>query len=147
MTDTTASDAPYLPAAFGALFPDHLSREFWDRCARHELAFQRCTSCGTFRNPPVPICYHCRSTGTEWSPVSGEGTVYSFTIVTHPVAPELASKGPFNIALVEFPDAPGVRLITNVVDAEPAELSVGLPVRVHWEDLPGGATLPRFEKG
>src|SRR5262245_8586974 len=136
----------YLPAEFAALFPDAVSGEFWERCARHELAFQRCTSCGTFRHPPSPLCYVCRSTETEWFPVAGDGTIYSFTIVTHPVSPLLSSYVPFNVTLVEFADAPGVRLVTNVVDAAPDELAIGAAVRLHWEDIEGGASLPRFER-
>ena len=143
MTDTQS----YLPEQLSSvLFPDRVAEEFWERCTRHELAFQRCTQCGTFRNPPVPVCYHCHSTEWEWSPVSGDGTVFSFTIVAHPVHPDLASYVPFNVCLVEFADAPGVRLVSNVVDAQPEELAVGLPVRVHWEDHANGTTLPRFEK-
>jgi uncharacterized protein len=138
-------DSPYLPAEISGIFPDAGSREFWERCAKHELVFQRCTNCGTFRNPPVPICYVCRSSDTEWFQVSGEGTVYSYTIVTHPVHPALVDKVPFNIVLVEFPDAPGVRLVSNLVDAGPDEIEVGTPVRLHWEDL-SGETLPRFER-
>ena len=83
---------------------------------------------------------------TDWHEVSGEGVVYSYTIVTHAVHPGLVTNIPFNVALVEFPDAPGVRFITNIVDAGPEELSIGLPVRVHWEDLSNGVTLPRFTK-
>jgi uncharacterized OB-fold protein len=140
------TNSPYLTEAIAELFPDAISRQFWDRCAQHVLAFQKCTACGAFRNPPVPICHVCRSTDVEWSPVSGVGTVYSFTIVHHAVHPGLLDKIPFNVCLVEFADAPGVRLITNVVDAGPDELEIGMPVRLHWEDLANGSTLPRFER-
>jgi uncharacterized OB-fold protein len=138
---------PYLPLELAQeLFTDRFTQEFWDRCRNHELAFQKCTSCGTFRNPPVPVCHHCSSNGYEWSPVSGAGTVYSFTIVTHPVAEFLQTTVPFNVSLVEFDDAPGVRLITNVVDAEPDELAIGMKVQLHWEDLDTDITLPRCKK-
>jgi uncharacterized protein len=141
----TSTDQPYLPEAVSEIYPDALSQEFWDRCARHELVFQKCRNCGTFRNPPGPICYVCRSTDADWTAVSGEGTLYSYTIVTHPVHPALVDRVPFNVSLVEFPDAPGVRLITNVVDADPEDLEIGMPVRLHWDEL-SHATLPRFEK-
>jgi hypothetical protein len=140
-----ATDSPYLTEDIANLFPDDITTEFWDRCKRHVLAFQRCANCRTFRHPPVDVCYACRSADTEWVAVSGAGTVYSYTIVTHAVHPGLVLSVPFNVVLVEFPDAPGMRLISNVVDATPEQLSVGLPVRVHWEDLSSGATLPRFE--
>lgn len=142
----TIADKPYLPEEIGLLFPDHITQGFWDRCANHELSFQRCTACGTFRNPPVPRCHECRSADYEWAPVAGGGTLYSYTIVTHGVHPALFERLPFNVALVEFPDAPGVRLVSNVVDAAPDELRVGLPVRLHWEALADGTVLPRFVK-
>jgi hypothetical protein len=46
----------------------------------------------------------------------------------------------FTIALVEFPDAPGERLMADVVDAALYELRVGLPVRLREEEL-GEVTL------
>jgi hypothetical protein len=136
----------YLPDHMTVLFPHHDSHEFWERCAKHELSFQRCTECGTFRNPPSPICYRCRSMSYEYTPVAGRGTVYSFTVVTHALHPMLAPYVPYNVALIEFDDAPGVRLISNVTDAAPEELSVGMPVELHWEETGAGATLPRFRK-
>lgn len=136
---------PYLPEEISTVFPDATSREFWDRCARHELAFQRCRECATFRNPPSPVCYKCHSNDTEWVPVEGLGTLFSWTIVTHGVHPALQEYLPFNVALVEFPDAPGVRLITNIVDAAPEELVVGMPVQLHWDDL-ADMSLPRFRR-
>jgi uncharacterized protein len=141
-----ATTGHYLPEELTAVFPDHISAEFWERCARHELSFQRCVRCGTFRHPPSPVCHQCRSTEYEYAPVAGHGTVYSFTVVTHALHPTLQPYVPYNVALIEFEDAPGVRLISNVVDASPDELEVGMPVRVEWEAT-AGATLPRFVKG
>ena len=141
----STTKSPYLPEEISSVHPDALSKEFWDRCARHELAFQRCTTCATFRNPPGPICFACRSTGTEWVAVSGEGSVYSFTVVTHGVHAALQEVLPFNVVLVEFADAPGVRLVSNVVDADPGELFVGMAVTLGWEET-SSATLPRFAK-
>ncbi|MGB8208771.1 MAG: zinc ribbon domain-containing protein, partial [Mycobacterium sp.] len=50
---------------------------FWDGLRDHKLLIQRCSGCGTLRNPPRPMCPNCRS--LEWEPIesSGRGTVYS----------------------------------------------------------------------
>jgi len=141
----TATDS-YLPDAMTTVFPNHVSKEFWDGCDRHELSFQRCSACGTFRHPPGPICWNCRSTDYTFVPVSGQGRVYSFTIVTHALSPLLAPYVPYNVALIEFDDAPGVRLVSNVVDAAAEELEVGMPVHVEWQTTGAGSTLPRFVK-
>jgi len=137
---------PYLPAEVAELFPDELSREFWERAKRHELVFQQCARCQTFRHPPAPICHVCRSFEFQWTQVSGRGTVFSFTIVTHGVHPALLQSLPFNVILVEFPDAPGVRLVSNLIDTAPAEVKVNQAVELVWEDLDNGTTLPRFRR-
>jgi hypothetical protein len=38
---------------------------------------------------------------------------------------------------------PGVRLVSNLIDAEPA---VGMAVTLAWEDGPAGQPLPRFRR-
>jgi uncharacterized OB-fold protein len=141
----TVSDSTYLPPEIAACFPDQFTREYWERTARGELAFQRCAHCTTFRQPPGPICPNCNSFATEWVPVAGRGTVYTYTVVTHAVHPALADTVPFNVVLVEFPDAPGVRLVTNLVDVAPEELTMGMEVEVVYERTPA-MTLPRVRR-
>jgi uncharacterized OB-fold protein len=141
----TVSDTTYLPSDFAASFPDQYTREYWDRTARGELAFQRCADCKTFRHPPGPICPNCSSFAAEWSQVTGRGAVYTYTVVTHAVHPALVDAVPFNVVLVEFPDAPGVRLLTNLVDVEPDELATGMEVEVVYERTPA-MTLPRVRR-
>lgn len=138
----TISDHNYLPAAIAETFPDQYSSEYWRRTAEGELSFQRCADCGTFRHPPGPICAACSSFETEWVAMTRPGTIYSYTIVTHSVHPALDDAVPFNVVLVEFPEAPGVRLVTNLVGVEPAELRTGMTVEVVYERTPH-MTLPR----
>jgi uncharacterized OB-fold protein len=137
---------PYLPAEFATLAPNNISEAFWDRCVKHELAFQRCDVCGAFRNPPAPMCHECAATETTWTPVAGSGTIYSYTRVTHPVHPALDDQVPFNVVLVEFDDAPGVRLVSNLIDSDGEDLWVGMAVALIWEDVADGVSLPRFQR-
>jgi uncharacterized OB-fold protein len=141
----TISDTSYLPAEIAACYPDQYTREYWDRAAQGALAFQRCADCTTFRHPPGPMCGNCGSFAAEWVTVGGRGTVYTYTVVTHAVHPALIDVVPFNIVLVEFPDAPGVRLVTNLVDVPREELALGMPVEVVYERTPA-MTLPRVRR-
>jgi hypothetical protein len=120
-------------------------RPFWEACARRELRIQRCASCGRHRHPPMPRCPACRSREVEWHRVSGEGEVFSYTIVHHAVHPALRSAVPFNVVVVLLDGTGDVRLVSNVIDAKPEELVVGLRVSLVWDAIPGGA-LPRFRK-
>lgn len=131
---------PYLPE-LASLAPDVHTREFWAWCARRELRFQRCAACGRFRHPPRPGCPHCGATGVEWVRAAGTGRVFSFTIAHHAAFPSLAAAVPYNVACVELDGVPGVRLVTNVLDAAPA---IDMAVLLVWDEPQPGVVLPRF---
>jgi uncharacterized OB-fold protein len=70
--------------------------------------------------------------------------VYSYTIIHHAVVPLMRDALPYVVAVVELPDAGGVRIVSNLVDMEPAEVEVGMPVRLVWDDVAEGVAVPRF---
>lgn len=133
-----------LPPEIATIHPDADSRPFWEFCAAHELRFQRCTACGRFRHPPKTGCPHCGSTEAEWARTAGRGGVFSYTIIHHPTVPALAEAVPYNVVVVEFDDAPGVRLISNLVGVPPDALRIGMQVEVAWDEAGAGVVLPRF---
>jgi hypothetical protein len=92
------------------------------------------------------VCAACHSTDATWERVSGRGRVFSYTIVHHPVHPALAERVPYNVVLVELPDAGRVRIISNLVDVAPDDVRVGLEVEVTFEDIDADVTLPRFRR-
>ena len=51
---------------------------------------------------------------------------------------------PYVIAVVALEDSGGLRMISNLVDVNPDELEIGLPVEVVWEDMSAELALPRF---
>ncbi len=115
---------------------------FWEGIKEHKLVLQRCKECGTWVHPPKPACPKCRSFEKEWAPSSGKGTVYSW--VTYQESPDPAFKAPYSVVLVELDE--GVRLISNMVDTKPEEISIGLPVEVVFDDISDDLTLPKFRK-
>ncbi|MCJ7520639.1 MAG: Zn-ribbon domain-containing OB-fold protein [Dehalococcoidia bacterium] len=115
---------------------------YWEGINRHELVFQRCKECGTWRHPPRPVCPKCRSFEKEWAPSTGKGAVYSW--VTYQESPHPGFKAPYSVVLLEMEE--GVRLVSNMVDIKPEEISIGMPVEVVFEDIAEGLTLPKFRK-
>ncbi|TET13496.1 MAG: Zn-ribbon domain-containing OB-fold protein [Dehalococcoidia bacterium] len=115
---------------------------FWEGIKRHELVFQRCQECGTWLHPPRPVCPKCRSLEKEWAHSTGKGTVYSW--VTYLESPHPSFKAPYSVVLVEMEE--GVRLVSNMVDIRPQEISIGMPVEVVFDDIAEGLTLPKFRK-
>ena len=120
------------------------TKPFWDATARHLLVAARCSDCGTFRMPPTPFCPACHSQHIDWRTLNGRGSVYSYTIVERGVFPGMQAHLPYVPAVIELEGAPGVRLISNVVDVDTENIAVGLAVAVVWDDHSNGVAVPRF---
>lgn len=121
------------------------TQPFWDATARHELVAAQCTDCGTFRMPPTPFCPCCQSQRITWARLSGSGEIYSYTIVERAILPGMEDHLPYVPTVITLDGAGGVRLISNVVEVEVADIRVGMAVQVVWDDLPGqGVAVPRF---
>jgi uncharacterized protein len=123
--------------------PNDKTRFYWDGAREGRLLVQRCAACGDYQFPPEVGCSNCGGDSLVATEVAGRGTVYSFTVVRQAFDPAFASQLPFVIGLIELEDAPGMRMLTNIVDTEPAAVRVGMPVEVTFEDH-GDWALPQF---
>jgi uncharacterized OB-fold protein len=108
--------------------------------ARGELVVTRCTGCDRYVWFPEPLCPTCGG-ALEWVPVSGRATLFSWAVVRRPFLPAFDDKVPFITALVALEEDPAVRIVTNIVDAEPDELRADMPVEVTFRPL-SFATVP-----
>jgi uncharacterized protein len=113
---------------------------FWDALREHRLLIQRCADCGTRRHPPRPMCPRCNS--LSWGTVesSGRGTVYSFVMPQHPQYPWFDY--PYIVALVELEE--GTRLVSNLCDVSPDDVTIGMPVEVTFTEFDGDLVLHQF---
>ena len=74
--------------------------------------------------------------------MSGRATVVGFTVNAHPWLPDL--EPPYVIAIVALEEDAEVRLTTNVVGCDPAEVHIGQEVAVRFEPQ-ADVWLPLFE--
>ena len=116
---------------------DRENQWFWDGVERHELLLQRCAECGTIRQPS-PGCGACGSLDWDTVPAAGRGTIHTWIVSRHP-SDDAAE--PRIVALVQLEE--GVRYVSNVVDAELAEISVDQPVELTFRTY-DDVTLPQF---
>lgn len=107
------------------------SEFFWKSGADGTLRILRCDSCSYFIHPPAPYCPRCQSREAAPARVSGRGTVYSFTVNHHPWD---GVGDIYVIGLVEIEEQSDIRLMTNIVGIDPAEVRIGMPVKVVFED-------------
>jgi len=119
---------------------DELAVQFYAACAKGRLHFQRCDGCGAWRHLPRHGCAACGSPRWSWTPSSGRGRVFSWT-VTHQ-APWPGLPTPFVVAVVETDE--GVRLAAGLLDVAPEALRLDLPVVVDLVSVSESAAVPFF---
>ncbi len=118
--------------------------EFEGGIKRRVLLFPKCQSCGKFHWYPMPRCPYCRSEAIEWTPSSGLGSIFTCTRVEHAFDSAWKSAVPYSVALVEFADAPGIRLVALLVANPPLETAIGSLVKPVF-DLSGECPRVLFE--
>lgn len=134
-----------IPDSISRLHPDPFTQPFWDAAREHRLVAARCAGCGTIRPmPPGPFCWGCDNLDVEWVTLPGSGSVHTFTIVRTALMPELADVVPYVIAVIELDEAPGARIMSNVIGIPVEDVSVGLRVRVAWDHVDEETVIPRF---
>ncbi len=122
------------------------SHFFWTAGERGELMFLQCQDCDKWIHPPQPICPRDHSKNLAPRAVSGRAIVHTFSVNHQPwmPGPEL----PYVVAIVEIEEDPSVRLTTNIVNVEPRDVRIGMPVQVvfeHHADDAGDVWIPLFE--
>jgi uncharacterized OB-fold protein len=123
--------------------PDAVSKRFWDEAAEGKLLIQRCDSCRSFQYPPNVVCETCQCRDLTWTPVSGRGALYALTVLHQAFFPALVDAVPYTLALVELDDAPGIRILTNIIDTDPGSISAGDPLEVVFASR-GSYAVPLF---
>ncbi|MBI3797546.1 MAG: OB-fold domain-containing protein [Deltaproteobacteria bacterium] len=137
MNQHTSTSKP-LPAA------DELSQPFWDAAKQHQLVAQRCQECGYFNHPPRPACDACQSQQLQFEPVSGQGTIYSFTVMHQPNIAGFEDQIPYVNIFIELDEQPLLFMVSNLPGSERDRVRIGGRVEAYFEDVDAEVTLPQF---
>jgi uncharacterized protein len=121
---------------------DDLNRPFWTSGQDGRLRFQRCQDCGYYVHPAGPVCPSCLSRNLSFDPVSGRATVLTYTVNYQPWQP--GQDVPYVVAIVGLEEQDGLRLTTNIVNCDPADVTFGMPVAVTFRQVED-VWLPLFE--
>jgi uncharacterized OB-fold protein len=102
------------------------NERYWNGASNERLLLSKCPDCGLAIHYPRARCPDC-FTETEWMEASGGATVYSYSVAERMEGwPE--TDLPLVVAYVELAEGP--RIMTNLVDCDPGDVSVGDPVSV-----------------
>jgi uncharacterized OB-fold protein len=98
------------------------------------LALQQCAVCGVVQHPPEEMCRTCGSMTFTTRVVAPVGTVYSYTVVRHAVNAVLEAAVPYVVVLVSLDELPEVRVVGNLLDTTPEEVTIGMAVETVWQE-------------
>ena len=133
MADIVTAPSPYLKP-----LPQisDLNRPFWDGLRQHEFRVPRCRDCGNFNWLPYPACRSCLSEHQTWTAVSGDATVFSFTVV-HRGPGAFDADVPYVMALGQLVEQPRpCNVLANLVGIAPDEVRIGMPVKIGYVEIP-----------
>jgi hypothetical protein len=123
--------------------PTPVTQPFWDGLREHRVKIQYSPSSGRYVFYPRVLAPGTLADDLEWREVSGNGTLYTFTVADRPTGPPWADALPQLLAIVELDEGP--RLSSEMVGVAPGALTVGMRVRAVFSDYPEhDVTLLRF---
>ena len=111
------------------------TQPFWDGTAKGILLLKRCRDCGETHYYPRALCPFCFSGETEWYEASGQGRIYTFSVMRRVPTP-------YVIAFVTL--AEGVSMMTNIVECDLDAVAIGQDVQLTFRETEGGYALPVF---
>ncbi len=120
--------------------PDELDLDLYQAIVKAgSLCLQHCDACGSFTHPPRYYCPRCSSGAFTFSPVSGKGKVYSYTVSHMSVEPAWQAHLPYVTLVVELDEGP--RVVASARDLKPEDVRIGMPVRVVTEAKSDGFAI------
>jgi uncharacterized OB-fold protein len=125
------------------LYNPAISGPFWEAAKRHELILPRCKTCSEVFFYPREVCPTCLSAALDWTPASGKGRVYSYTVVHQPAHPAFREDAPYFYAMIQLDEGP--RMIGNLIDCALDEVEIDMPVTAVFDDVTPEVTLIRFK--
>jgi uncharacterized OB-fold protein len=107
---------------------------FWAAAAEGRLVLPRCLDCGHLQWTPQPACPRCLGERLDWFTCSGNGVLYSSTVV-HRSPDQSEHPVPYTVAVVTLDEGPS--MLTRLRPGAATSRYPGAPVRVVFTEVDG----------
>jgi uncharacterized OB-fold protein len=114
---------------------DERTAEYFAGAARGELVVPRCDACDRLVWYPETECPSCGGGPLTWTPMSGRGRVFTWTVVRRAFLPAFEQMVPFVTGLVSLDEDPSVRIVSYIVNCDPETLAADMPVEAVFRPL------------
>jgi uncharacterized OB-fold protein len=118
------------------------NRLYWEGTAKGELRLAHCTRCDALFRFAHEWCPECWGLELDWKRASGGGQVSHFSVIHQAPYPSFDDVAPYVLAMIELEE--GVRMMSNVIGIDPADVHIGMAVEVAFERR-GDFMLPMFK--
>ena len=123
---------------------DHDTKARYRGWLGHVMLIDRCGECGTWHEPPGPICPRCWSTDIVPTAIAGTGTIHlAIALRQGPPVEGVDYSTPYPVVVVELDEQLGLRMSSTVIGADSADIVIGRRVTLDWI-LRRGAPIPVF---
>lgn len=95
---------------------------------RYRLVGSKCPNCGKIYFPHRPVCVVCNHKALEDYKLPEKGRILSFTVIRRNFPEGYEKQVPYIIGIVEL--TRGVKVLSQIVDCEPKNVSIGMPVEL-----------------
>ena len=112
------------------------TKPYWAAAAKGRLLIKKCNACGEPHFYPRSICPFCFSDNTTWQQASGDGTIYTYSVMRR------GAPVPYAIAYVTLAEGP--TMMTNIVDCDLDDIKIGQQVKLVFKPSEGGVPVPCF---
>lgn len=109
---------------------------YWEAAKENILLLKKCDDCGKSHFYPRAICPHCSSSQTSWYRASGQGKIYSYSVMRR-------AKIPYVMAYVTLNE--GITMMSNIVECDMDTVHINQEVEVVFRETEGGHSLPVFK--
>lgn len=112
-----------LPTEKDTAMTPSMSSQYQAALDAGQFHIQRCKACAKAIFYPRELCPHCGSDQLAWEPASGQGTVYSTTVIRR----KADAGGDYNVTLIDLAEGP--RMMSRVEGMAPADVKIGMAVK------------------
>ena len=112
------------------------TKAYWQAAREDKLLVKTCKACGEAHHYPRTACPFCASTDTHYIEASGNGVIYSYSVMRR-------AKVPYALAYVTLDEGP--TMMTNIVECDFDALAIGQAVTVTFATCDDGESkVPMF---
>jgi uncharacterized OB-fold protein len=141
---TSVSDSEVFERFAPPAWIDRDNIDFLRGFLEHRLLINKCGNCGTWSQPPYPVCPSCQSLDVHPTEVSGRGVIFTFTILHTGGTPGVDYKPGHPVAVIDLEEQDGLRATGTIVNCAHEDIRIGMPVELTWIER-NGADIPAWQ--